>query len=265
MIRAAPRAVVVTGFLAGLFRGLLAGLLWGLPAGLLSVPAPAMAAELPDGFVRLRDLAPDVVEDLRYAGADNFTGRPVPGYRRGRCILARPAAEALARVQRRAAASGLTLRVFDCYRPKRAVAAFMAWAADPAAADDRSAFHPRIARGRVVVEGYVARVSSHSRGVAVDLTLQAAPAEPVGGGATGPAARPCDPPAPPLLDTGTGFDCFDARAASASRLVGEEARRNRRRLAELMAAEGFSGYAGEWWHFTFRTEGFRLPRDFPVE
>lgn len=229
---------------------------------LVAAAGPAAGGELPEGFVHLGDLAPDVVQDMRYAGADNFTGRPVPGYRRGACILARPAAEALARVQARAAADGLRLRVFDCYRPKRAVAAFMAWADDPAAADETSPFHPRIARGRVVAEGYVARASSHSKGIAVDVTLEAAGPD---GGAGDGGRDPCAPPGPPLVDMGTGFDCFDARAATASRAVGAKARGNRRRLAALMAAEGFAGYPREWWHFSLPSEGFGQARDFPVE
>src|SRR5208282_2498122 len=85
---------------------------------------PAAAASLPAGLVYLRDVDPSIVQDMRYAGLDNFTGRALPGYDAAECVLRREAAEALARVQRDLAAQNLGLKVYDCYRPTRAVAAF---------------------------------------------------------------------------------------------------------------------------------------------
>ena len=140
---------------------------------LLLICVPTYAdIDLPKGFVRLREIAPQIHQHIRYAQAANFTGKPVPGYEKAECILARPAAEALKRAQTALAPMGLSLAVFDCYRPQRAVAAFMRWAAngegDPAA---RARYYPRIGKTDVIPRGYVARSSTHSKGTAVDLTI----------------------------------------------------------------------------------------------
>ena len=100
----------------------------------------ARADELPQGFVYLRDVAPSIAQDMRYAGPDNFTGKPVPGYGAAECVLQAAAAKALARAQVEAQRLGLSLKVYDCYRPVRAVRAFVAWAGAPE--DGRSAIIP---------------------------------------------------------------------------------------------------------------------------
>ena len=93
----------------------------------------ATASELPSRFVRLADVAPSIRQDIRYAGSDNFTGRPVPGYAAAECWLRKEAALALAAVQTDALKQGLKLVVYDCYRPQRATNAFVKWANDDAA------------------------------------------------------------------------------------------------------------------------------------
>ena len=97
----------------------------------LTAGAWSEEAALPPDFVRLADVAPTIRQDLRYAGAFNFTGKPVPGYLAAQCILWRPAAEALARAQARLATQGVQLKTYDCYRPVRAVLAFAAWSQAP--------------------------------------------------------------------------------------------------------------------------------------
>lgn len=95
----------------------------------LTLPMAAgasLAAALPPGFVRLSDVAPTIAQDMRYAGGDNFTGGPVPGYSTAQCWLRAEAAEALGEAQKDAHGQGFDLIVYDCYRPRRAVAAFFA-------------------------------------------------------------------------------------------------------------------------------------------
>src|ERR687896_337872 len=101
-----------------------------LPLLLLALAAPAPAQR---DFVALEDVAPSILHDMRYAYSHNFVGRRIDGYRERVCILTRPAAEALARVQADLAPRGYTLKVYDCYRPQRAVNDFAGWAARPRA------------------------------------------------------------------------------------------------------------------------------------
>jgi D-alanyl-D-alanine dipeptidase len=240
-----------------------------LTAALLVLASrPGNAEPLPAGFLRLRELAPAIAQDIRYATPFNFTGAPVPGYGRGECVLTRMAADAVIRVEKRLAQQGYGLKLFDCYRPTRAVAAFNDWVKRPGARDLGQIFHPGIARGDLVARGFIAGNSSHSRGSTVDVGLvrvdEAASPTPVDAG-------PCDGPfstrlQESSLDLGTSFDCFSEKSTFGYPGLSHEARRNRAILATAMKAEGFRGYSKEWWHFTLAKEPFpKTSFDFPVE
>lgn len=209
--------------------------------------APATASDtLPDGFVDAAEVVPGLVVDMRYAGSDNFVGRPVDGYDAGRCLLSRPAAEALAAAQAELRASGLGLAVFDCYRPARAVAHFMRWAQDPAEWATKPDYYPELDKSELFSRGYIAERSGHSRGSTADLTIVALP-----GG---------EP-----LDMGTGFDLFSERSWPDDARQPPQVRANRLLLSSVMRRHGFRPYAHEWWHFTL--EGEPWPDtyfDFPI-
>jgi D-alanyl-D-alanine dipeptidase len=188
------------------------------------------------GLVDVRALAPTIELDMRYATAGNFVGARVDGYEAPRCLLLRPAAEALARVEQRLRRSGLGLRVFDCYRPTSAVRHFMRWAKDLDDQRTKAEYYPNLDKS-VLVPDYIASSSGHSRGATVDLTLVRC------------AKDDCTP-----LDMGTPFDLFDPRANTASKEVSREQRRNRERLVAAMQREGFANYPMEWWHYTLQPE-----------
>ena len=217
----------------------------------------APAQTLPNGFAHLSDIDPTIAQDMRYAGADNFLGRRVAGYEAPSCILTEVAATALARVQQDLRAQDLSLVVFDCYRPKAAVADFVAWTREGGGADAR--WHPRVRRDALIANGYIASRSAHSRGSTVDVGIVRLAEK---------AIHPdpdCGAPGTATIDFGTGFDCFDPKSRTASRDVGREARHHRRLLVEAMDRAGFRNYPAEWWHFTLRGEPFRKKAfDFPV-
>lgn len=216
--------------------------------------SPASAQPAP--LVYLRDIDPTIRQDMRYAGPDNFTGRPLPGYDAPECLLRRPVALALKRVQADLAGQSLSLKVYDCYRPTRAVAAMAAWARDAKATPDTSRLYPKLDKSKLFALGYISKRSAHSRGVAVDLTvvpLNAPPAAPFDpsaryGACTAPkASRAPDD----TLDMGTGFDCFDVKSHTASAAITPAQAANRRILFDAMRRHGFSNYKREWWHFSF--------------
>jgi D-alanyl-D-alanine dipeptidase len=222
---------------------------------------------LPPGFVRLREVDPSIRQDIRYATPFNFTGRRVPGYDAAECILLRPAAEALARAQARLVAQGFSLKVYDCYRPVRAVLSFIAWAQSPEPDYMGRVFSPHIPKSEQFARGYLARRSRHSLGIAVDLGLVRAD-EPQGPTPTNAGA--CDGPfvaraKESSLDFGTAYDCSSPLSATASPRVSADARANRERLKRALAAEGFRNYSLEWWHFDFTAAPAPLrSHDFPV-
>jgi D-alanyl-D-alanine dipeptidase len=228
-------------------------------AAALAAPAGAIAATaLPGGFVYLRDIDPTIAQDIRYAGADNFVGRPLPGYGAAECVLRREAALALKGVQADLAATGTGLKVYDCYRPTRAVRAMAQWANDGRGAGPSKRFFPRLEKAKLFALGYIAMRSAHSSGTAVDLTMIALPRAPAAkfdpaadyGSCTGPLAQRAPDDG---LDMGTGYDCLDPASHTASNAVGEEQRRGRTTLVAAMRKRGFKNYFREWWHFSYGT------------
>ena len=239
------------------------------------IDATATESRLPDGFVRLRDIDPTIIEDLRYATPENFTGARVPGYVGNACILAKPVAVALARVQRDLRSQGYVLKVFDCYRPKRAVAAFMKWAARRLDENARTKlYYPNIPRRDLVRRGYIARRSSHSLGTAVDLTIvtlkKSTEENETFTGTRNKPPGPCnDQNAAQKLeqgaDMGTSFDCFDSDSHTFSPKISATARQNRLVLLRAMERHGFRNYRKEWWHYSMSLPGYSHPQDFQVD
>jgi len=235
------------------------------------LPGPARAGEpLPAGFVRLTDLAPDIPLEMRYAGPHNFIGRPIDGYRAAECILTRPAAEAVLRVHAELVRSGLGVKIYDCYRPARAVADFVSWSKTPDEAM-KDEFYPNVDKRDFFRLGYVAEKSSHSRGSTVDLTIIPLPAPRQPAYVPGQRLASCLAPRAERfpdnsLDMGTGFDCFDPLSHPANPAVGAVPFHNRQLLRALMEKNGFAPYDEEWWHFTLRNEPFpQTFFDFPVD
>lgn len=219
-------------------------------------------------LVYLRDIDAGIRQDMRYAGADNFTGRPLPGYDAAECLLRPPVALALKRVQHDLSTAGLTLKVYDCYRPPRAVAAMVRWVRDPKPAVDTKRFYPAPDKSRLL-SGYISGHSAHSRGVAVDLTvvpLKAPPAVPYDparryGSCIAPVAEraPDD-----SLDMGTGYDCFDGKSHTASTTITPAQAANRKILLDAMRKHGFANYKREWWHFSFNRADDGVAFDTPI-
>jgi D-alanyl-D-alanine dipeptidase len=197
----------------------------GRPSAATSVEAPpaqlgsdAAAESL---LVDVRSVDSTIQVDARYAGSNNFTGEPLPGYQSPKALLRREAAAALGRVQRRLRSGGVGLRVFDGYRPVRATQAMVAWT-------------ERVGRPELVDSGYIARRSRHNMGVAVDLTL-------------------VDLVTGTEVPMGTAFDAFTPAAHTAN-AEGRTAR-YRRILVRAMESEGFTNYDQEWWHFSYPVKG----------
>ncbi len=200
------------------------------------------------GMVDIQSLVPDIALEIRYAGADNFIGRPVDGYEASKCFLHKPVAEALQRVEADLRTQNMRLKIFDCYRPRRAVLDFMRWVQDPNDLRTKAKYYPDLDKP-ALVGGYISPTSGHSRGATLDLTMMACDAQ-----------QRCEP-----LDMGTGFDFFGPIANTDSPLVSPEQIANRHRLREAMGRQGFENYPMEWWHFTFKPEPTpEMAFDFPI-
>ena len=201
---------------------------------------------VPKDFVLVTDVIPDAMLDIRYYGTFNFIGERIPGYTRPVAWLTRQAADSLKIVSDELIAKGYRIKIYDCYRPQKAVDFFMEWAQDTLDTRMKQYFYPELDKSVLVPQEYVARKSSHTRGSTVDLTLY-------------------DMSAGKDVDMGCYFDYFGV-ASHPDVLPGqeigsvapitEEQYLNRMILREAMLAHGFKPYDCEWWHFTLADEPY---------
>ena len=226
--------------------------------------------ERPERFVSLDEIDSTIELDIRYYTSNNFVGRPIRGYLRPKCFLTREAVVALVQAQRKANLAGYSLKVYDCYRPQRAVSDFTEWARDVRDTKMQHRFYPAVPKSELFSRGYIAEKSGHSRGSTLDVTLV-----PLG------SRQPKEDPAAARydcrsrmsqrypdnsIDMGTGYDCFDELAHTENLKAGETAMRNRQRLKSILESAGFVNYEKEWWHYTLRDEPFPATYfDFVVE
>ena len=219
--------------------------------GLLCICSPLWA--LPSGFVYLKDVVPSIQQDIRYATDNNFVGRPITGYKIPQCILTKQAAGALARVQQQLQQKQLNLKVYDCYRPVKAVKDFVIWSRSRNRAM-KQYYYPREPKQLLFKRGYIANYSGHSRGSTVDLTIVSRK-KPIAGG----AHKSCFSPnrtRDNSLDMGTNFDCLDPYSHFDASGQSQRVKKNRHLLRQMMIKAGFRPYGKEWWHFTLRQEPY---------
>ena len=187
------------------------------------------------GFVSVSDMIPDVILEIRYYSIFNFVGERIDGYEQPAALLTAEAASALKRASDDARARGYRLKIFDAYRPQKAVDHFMRWAGD--SSDDRMKryCYPGIDKDTLIPGGYIAERSGHSRGSTVDLTLY-------------------DMRTQKELDMGSPFDFFGEVSHPDYRGITEQQYANRMLLRDIMVSNGFLPLDEEWWHFTLAGE-----------
>lgn len=231
--------------------------------------AAAQAQKLPGGFVYLRDIDPTIIQDIRYAGSNNFVGRRLRGYDAAECVVRREVGLLLKSVQEELAPQNLSLKMFDCYRPARAVADMVAWSRDGKETPAQKRYNPSFSKADLFRLGYIAERSGHSTGAALDLTLVDLKAD--NSATFDPAREYGDCTASANLrapdgsvDMGTGYDCSDVKSHSAAKSITVAQRRWRKKLVLVMARRGFVNYSKEWWHFSLPGSG-RQAYDFPIQ
>lgn len=218
-------------------------------------------AELPKGFVYLSDVNSSVVQEIRYHSSHNFVGTRVDGYVSPVCILTVQAAEALDKVQQDLELIGYSLKVYDCYRPQKAVDHFVRWSKDAKDTKTKAEFYPNEPKDTLFKKGFIASRSGHSRGSTVDLTIVPYEAPEQEEYIPHIKQRSCENSAENRfgdnsIDMGTGFDCFSPLSATENEAITEKQLSNRMLLRDLMKKYGFVNYEKEWWHYTLEKEPF---------
>src|SRR5690349_3213544 len=237
---------------------------------LFAIAGEARGGDLYPGFVYLSDVAPDIRQDMRYAGPHNFIGRKVDGYEANECILTERAARALVKVQADLVTRGLSLIVWDCYRPTRAVRDFANWSKAPNDARMKAEFFPNTDKVNFFQQGYLATKSAHSRGSTVDLGIVPDSVKELPKFDPAAPLKPCTAPKgqrfeDETIDLGTEHDCLDPQASTGSQNAPKEARTNRLLLQKAMQRAGLRPYSKEWRHFELIQEPFpHQAFDFPI-
>lgn len=200
-----------------------------------------------DKFVYLKDVIPTIKYDIRYAGKNNFLGRPVKGYEEAEALMTKEAAIALKNVQEELKAKGLGLKVFDAYRPQRAVNDFITWAKDLRDTVNKHAFYPNVPKSELFKRGFIASRSGHTRGCTIDLTI-------------------VDLKTGKEVDMGGPYDFFGEISHHETTLINATQKANRKLLKSVMEKHGFKAYDVEWWHYTLKDEPYpETYFDFPVK
>lgn len=228
--------------------GILTAFLAGLTA-FSCLPRPGTPVlekgALPPDFCYVDEVAPAIRADLKYAGHDNFVGRPIEGYQGRRAILRKDAAEALARASAALAERGLGLLIWDAYRPSSSMLDFYRWSQTE---DDRTRaeFYPHLTKKGIYEGKYIGLVSEHSWGIAVDITL-------------------VDLKTGTPLDMGGRHDFLDPSSATAYAGLTPRRKLNRNLLLTVLESYGFRNYDKEWWHFFYRSDRPLYSYAFPVK
>ncbi|PWJ44123.1 M15 family metallopeptidase [Sediminitomix flava] len=199
------------------------------------------AQSLPEGFVYLDQVNSNIQVELRYYSKNNFVADTVDGYTSTRCIISLDAAKALSNIQQELESMGYGLKVFDAYRPQRAVDHFVRWAKNLEDTVNKQIYYPEVKKDQLFEKGFIATKSGHSRGSTVDLTL----------------VYFDEDKKVQELDMGTRWDYFGAKSWGESQGVNKEQRANRIFLRDIMTKHGFKPLKEEWWHFTLRDEPFK--------
>lgn len=200
----------------------------------------------PSGFVLLSDYVPHIIQEIRYFSTYNFIGERIDGYEEPCAILTAEAARALKAVSNELFVLGYRIKVFDAYRPARAVKQFVLWGIEDTDIRMKPYFYPYLNKQDLFAEGYIAKLSSHSRGSTVDLTL-------------------LDMKTGKEVDMGSPFDLFSEKSHPDYTDITDEQYDNRMLLQHVMIRNGFVPIGCEWWHFTLKDEPYPDTYfDFPV-
>ncbi|WP_181858147.1 M15 family metallopeptidase [Polaribacter sp. WD7] len=205
------------------------------------------AQKLAKGFVYLNDVDKSIQSELRYFSNNNFIGKPIDGYHKNCIIITLKAALQLKEIQQQLVKQGLSLKIYDAYRPQEAVNHFVKWAR---ILDDtlmKKEYYPDVPKSKLFSLGFIASKSGHTRGSTVDLTI-------------------IDTKTGKELDMGSPYDFFGKESHPFYKNIAKEQQKNRLLLRNIMIKNGFTPYNNEWWHFTLKNEPFpKTYFNFPIE
>lgn len=200
-------------------------------------PEESLPSQLPAGFVYVDQVVPGLHLDIRYYSENNFVGARIDGYNALVGILTNEAATALKAVNQDLNEQGYGLKIFDAYRPQKAVDHFIRWSWDGSNQKMKSFYYPNLDKSQLFDLGYLARRSAHSRGSTVDVTIVSLESR-------------------EELDMGSPFDFLDPISGWDAQSISPLQTANRLLLKNTMQKHGFKSIRTEWWHYTLINEPY---------
>ena len=188
-------------------------------------------------FVLVGDVIPDAILEIRYYTTYNFVGERIDGYEQPTALLTKEAASALKEVSDDLVKKGYRLKIYDAYRPQKAVDHFARWAENSTDSRMKEAFYPDLDKSVLFKQGYILNYSGHTRGSTVDLTI-------------------VDAKTGKEVDMGGTFDHFGVESHPDYKNITDEQYNNRMILRQAMTDHGFKPLDEEWWHFTLENEPY---------
>lgn len=180
---------------------------------------------------------PDILLDIRYCTTFNFIGEVIDGYIDPIALGTKELINALKIINQKAIQLGYRLKIYDTYRPQRALDHFMRWK-DTNNNSMKSIFYPEYEKKDLFEKNFIIEKSAHTRGSTVDLTLV--------NEKTGKE-----------LDMGSYFDFFGDISKPLYKIgLTSQQIQNRIFLRTLMLDNGFLPLESEWWHYTLKNEPY---------
>mgnify|MGYP002640936884 FL=1 len=192
---------------------------------------------LKKGFSYLLEVDESIQQELRYFSSNNFIGKKIDGYKKNTVIISNAAAKALKKVQAELIQMGLSLKVYDAYRPQQSVDHFVRWAKKLNDTLMKQSFYPTVRKSDLFKLGFIASKSGHTRGSSVDLSIVEIKTN-------------------KEIDMGSSYDFFGATSYSLYKKLSSRQEKNRMFLRNIMIKNGFNPYDKEWWHYTLVDEPF---------
>ena len=192
---------------------------------------------LKKGFSYLSEVDESIQQELRYFSINNFIGKKIDGYNKNTIIISNAAANALKKVQAELKQMGLSLKVYDAYRPQQSVDHFVRWAKKLNDTLMKQSYYPTIRKSDLFKLGFIASKSGHTRGSSVDLSIVEIKTN-------------------KEIDMGSSYDFFGATSHSFHKKLSSRQEKNRMLLRNIMIKNGFKPYDKEWWHYTLVDEPF---------
>lgn len=188
------------------------------------------------GFVNLGEEIPELLVDVRYYSTFNFVSERIDGYEEPIILCTKELCEAMKKVIPIFKEKGYLVKVFDAYRPQKAVDHFVRWSLEEGKESMKQYFYPDYQKEEIFGE-FVIKKSSHSRGSAIDFTL-------------------FDMATQQDVDMGGTFDYFGEKSYPFYDKISNQQKENRMFLRQVMLENGFIPFPSEWWHFSLEKEPY---------